>query len=457
MDRTLLLFVEALRQAGVRIAPDETTDAMRITGEIGLDDRDTLRETLGCVLAKSVPDKQRFEATFQRFFAIAQPPAQLPAKLPAKLPDNAAGEEVPPAAASADESTAQPSEPADGLLVQNPTVMQQRLATAARQVRLDTISLPTQKGLYTRRLAMAAGGEELEAAWQQAQRQGDFDAAARLAAQGERLREQARAMVEQAYQLYGKGRMQALSDALLQEKPLSALESRDLKRMRPLVEAMAQRLKDKRRINRKVRRGTLDARRTLRANMGHDGVLLEVAWRRRLKQQPRLVALCDVSRSVARYVRFLLMLLFELKAVIRDLQVFAFAGDAACVNELFQRLSLEQALDAVPYAAPGGSTDYGQLWRHMMAHQRHLLTSQTTVLVLGDARSNDLDPEVALLRRLASQVKRVIWLDPEPRVQWGWGDSVIWRYRPMLHGLHECSTLLQLEHAVNRALVDFGA
>jgi uncharacterized protein with von Willebrand factor type A (vWA) domain len=242
MDRTLLLFVEALRQAGVRIAPDETTDAMRIAGAVGLHDRNTLREALGCVLAKSVPDKQRFEATFQRFFAIAQPPAQLPAK----LPDNAAGE-APPAASSADEFPAQPSEPADGLLAQDPTVMQQRLATAARQVRLDTISLPTQKGLYTRRLAMAAGGEELEAAWQQAQRQGDFSAAERLAAQSERLREQARAMVEQAYQLYGKGRMQALSDSLLQEKPLSALESRDLKRMRPLVEAMAQRLKDKRR------------------------------------------------------------------------------------------------------------------------------------------------------------------------------------------------------------------
>lgn len=447
MDRTLLLFVEALRQAGVRIAPDETTDAMRITGEIGLGDRDTLREVLGCVLAKSVPDKQRFEATFQRFFAhVAH----------VQPPDEAAGE-AQSAAATPDKTRAQHPEPADGLLAQDPNAMQLHLAKAARRVRIDTISLPTQKGLYTRRLAMAAGGEELEAAWQQAQRQGDLDAAARLAAQSERLREQARAMVEQAYQLYGKGRMQSLSDALLQEKPLSALESRDLKRMRPLVEAMAQRLKDKQRINRKVRRGTLDARRTLRANMGHDGVLLEVAWRRRLKQQPRLVALCDVSRSVTRYVRFLLMLLFELKAVIRDLQIFAFAGDAACVNDLFQRMSLEQALDAVPYAAPGGATDYGQLWRHMMAHQRHLFNRQTTVLVLGDARSNDLDPEVALLRHLAAQVKRVIWLDPEPRIQWGWGDSVIWRYRPMLHGLHECSTLLQLEHAVSRALVDFGA
>lgn len=446
MDRTLLLFVEALRQAGVRITPDETTDALRIAGEVGLAERDTLREVLGCTLAKSVADKRRFEATFQRFFALPGSSADSPQQT------------APTAGATADDAHQPQAEPAAGDLSQEPGVMmQQRLAAAAREMRIDTIALPTQKGLYTRRLAMAAGGEELEAAWQLAQRQGDLETAAQLAAQGERLRAHARAMVEQAYQLYGKGRMQALSDIILQEKPLSALETRDLKRMRPLVEAMAQRLKDKRRITRHLRRGTLDVRRTLRANMGHDGVLIEVAWHRRLQQQPRLVALCDVSRSVERYVRFLLMLLFELKSVIRDLQVFAFAGDVACVNELFQRLSLEQALDAVPHAAPGGATDYGQLWRHMTAHQLHLFNRQTTVLVLGDARSNDLDPEVALLRRLSAQVKRVMWLDPEPRVQWGWGDSVIWRYRPLLHGLHECSTLLQLEHAVNRALVDFGA
>ena len=443
MDRTLLRFVEALRQAGVRITPDETTDALRIAGEVGLADRATLREVLGCTLAKSVADKQRFSITFQRFFA--------PAGSCADSPQHAA------LTVTADEAPMPQDVSGAGFLTQEQSAMQQRLAAAARQERIDTIALPTQKGLYTRRLAMAAGGAELEAAWQQAQRRGDQEAAAHLAAQSERLRAHARAMVEQVYQLYGKGRMQALGDSILQEKPLAALEARDLKRMRPVVEAMAQRLKDKRRITRRLRRGTLDVRRTLRANMGHDGVLMEVAWHRRLAQQPRLVALCDVSRSVERSVRFLLMLLFELKVVIRDLQVFAFAGDVACVNELFQRLSLEQALDAVPHAAPGGSTDYGQLWRHLTAHQPHLFNRQTTVLVLGDARSNDLDPEVALLRRLSAQVKRVIWLNPEPCIQWGWGDSVIWRYRPLLHGLHECRTLLQLEHTVHRALVDFGA
>ena len=99
-----------------------------------------------------------------------------------------------------------------------------------------------------------------------------------------------------------------------------------------------------------------------------------------------------------------------------------------------------------------GSTDYGQAWQDLHDRHWHSIDRRTTVLVLGDARSNHADPRLDLFAELAARAKRVVWLSPESVSRWGSGDSCLLQYRPFCTHLSHCATAADLERAIDQAL-----
>jgi hypothetical protein len=81
-----------------------------------------------------------------------------------------------------------------------------------------------------------------------------------------------------------------------------------------------------------------------------------------------------------------------------------------------------------------GSSDYGNSFADFEHEWMNAITPQTTVIVLGDARSNNLDPRADILRRIGERSKRLVWLNPEGRMAWGWGDSEMPALFDLLHG-----------------------
>ena len=67
--------------------------------------------------------------------------------------------------------------------------------------------------------------------------------------------------------------------------------------------------------------------------------------------------------------------------------------------------------------------------------------------VLGDARTNGRDPRADLFAGLADKAGRTFWLNPEPRLYWNYGDSVISAYAQYCEA-YECWTTKQLEEFV---------
>ena len=77
------------------------------------------------------------------------------------------------------------------------------------------------------------------------------------------------------------------------------------------------------------------------------------------------------------------------------------------------------------------------------------LDPRSTVIVLGDARTNGREPHAQIFGRIAAQAGRMFWLNPEPRLYWNYGDSVMAAYEPYCDGVFECWTTKQLEQFVN--------
>lgn len=476
MDRMLTRYVRALRAAGVEASPAETLDAARALAVMGLHDRSALKTALGIVLAKSSAEKTTHDTVFDTFFSAPEvagqgqsaPPAPTapPAEAAAdSAPPGPAGDDPPAAeagpAAPGDNSSADPVDALAALAAPGAAAARAAaLARAATQAGADDIRFETQVPFYAQRLLDRLGIQRLDARRLQLLEQhtdAAEDQAAALADVRRTLYGAARQFVQQRFELFGRPATETFMTEVAVQRALGRLGPHDMQRMTVAVQRMARRLARRHSRRRRVElRTRLDLRRMLRANAGHGGVPFHVRFRQQRKDKPRLVALCDVSGSVAAYVRFLLLFLYALQGEVTDVRCFAFSSHLVDVGPALEQLPFEQAMQQILLQVGGGSTDYGQALADLQARHWDCIDRRTTVLVLGDGRNNHGNPRLDIFRELAARVRRVIWLCPEPESRWGTGDSAMLQYRPHCSSVTHCVNALDLEHAIDDALAAHG-
>lgn len=458
MRENLHRFFRAARGAGVRVSPAESIDAMRAVSKVGFADRQILRDTFLVTLAKTQEEKRALGDCFDLFFNQPEPPPSVPDN------DNSGeGSETnessgePQGSGGPDQQAqsagGQPAEElgslAQMLLGQDRNQIAAAIASAANAASLSDIRYFTQRGIFSGRILEQMGIARLR---------DDLDSltatnpslAERLQAATEALRDAVRETVAQALMLYGREETENLRNEILRNAPLARIEPRQVDEMRALIRKIARRLRERYSKPRKrQRRGHLDVRRTLRRNAAWGSIPFLTAWKRKHRDRPKIVALCDVSGSVARVSDFFLLLIHSLHEVVDDVRSFAFSGHLIEVSDILEKKSPEAAMTEIMSKVGFGSSDYGSSLVDFEDEWMNTITPQTTVIVLGDARSNNLDPRADILRRIAERSKRVVWLNPEGRMAWGFGDSEMPRYATFCSVVRQCATARQLERAVS--------
>ena len=448
MDSILAGFVRALRAAGAEASTAETIDAARAVALMGYAQRDNLKTALGLALAKSEEEKQIHDQVFDLYFGL--PPQ---ARRSADADNDHGTEPTRTGDAQIDALLDLAELQADG---QPSDALRAALARAASSAGVDEIRFATQSSYFARQTLQAMGIGPLEARLSQLQSMsGDeaSDQAQLLASARTRLQRQARALVDQRYALFGKPATDAFMTEVAVTRTLGRMAPAEMERMKTAVARMARKLAARHaRRQRITLHGQLDFRRTMRANAGHDGMPFSLVWKHRRRDKPRIVAVCDVSGSVASHVRFLLLFLYALHDAVGDLRSFAFSNRLQDVAQALETMPFDDAMALILKEVGNGSTDYGQAWLDL--HDRHweAIDRRTTVIVLGDGRSNGSDPRLDLFAQLADRAKRVVWLSPEPPGRWGSGDSALLRYRPFCTSMSHCASANDLERALDEAL-----
>jgi uncharacterized protein len=197
------------------------------------------------------------------------------------------------------------------------------------------------------------------------------------------------------------------------------------------------------------RRPRLSIRRTLHLAMGTGGVPFRIGTEPPPPPKPEIVVLCDVSGSVATFSRFTLNLLIALDSRLSRLRAFSFVDGLSEITELVSEArsagrQLSQAEAARGAVRWTGSSDYGHVLRDFARGYSGQFSRRTVVLVVGDARTNYLDPAAGALADVSERVGKLYWLNPEPRRYWNQGDSVMSSYAPSCTQVRECSTLRQI-------------
>jgi uncharacterized protein with von Willebrand factor type A (vWA) domain len=442
-------FLQAARSAGIRVSAAEGIDAARAVQVVGFADRERLKDTLSLVLAKTLDEKHLFDECFDLYFRR----------------DNLAQEDEP--ATNPQNPLVQGGFGSEGmgggsgrslsqmLLDEDRAALAAAMEQAARDAGVQNIRFFTQKNLYARRILDRMGLRQAERDLEALRKQDEQVTADRLENRVEALRNQARDLVERNLLLFARGETEKFREELLKSARLSNLERRDLERMRVLVRAMAKRLASRYAKTRRRRlRGQLDVRRTLRRNMGWGGVPFLTVWKQKRIEKPRVMVLCDVSGSVAAMAQFLLMFIYALNEALKDIRSFAFAGSLIEVSDILEKEPIETAIAKIMQAIGFGSSNYGNSLADFEDGWMHLVSSKTTVIILGDARGNRTDPRTDIVQRLSQRAKRIIWLNPEFRSAWGTGDSDMFRYAPYCNVVTVCNTLRHLERVVTNLLKD---
>ncbi|KDN18936.1 vWA domain-containing protein, partial [Amycolatopsis rifamycinica] len=224
--------------------------------------------------------------------------------------------------------------------------------------------------------------------------------------------------------------------------------------IQPLSRKLATRLAARRK---RTTRGQIDLRRTLRRSLSTGGVPLRPAYRHRRPGRPEIVLLCDLSGSVAGFANFTMLLVQALRDQFGKIRVFAFVDSADEVTHLVttgaadpEHLSARMLSEAALVRWDGHS-DYGGSLRQFTENWLEAVGPRTSVLILGDARTNGGDPNLDAVRAIKARARHVHWLNPERRSLWSTGDSAALEYAGVVE-MHECRTVHQLGALVSRLL-----
>ncbi|HWC26754.1 MAG TPA: VWA domain-containing protein, partial [Solirubrobacteraceae bacterium] len=424
----LVEFGEELRAEGVNSGTSQLLDAFAVLSEISWTEPEDFREALAATLAKSQEDRRVFELVFERFFFRAAEAAAVREGVRERSGDQGAdaGEDAAPGEIDLDELRRQI---AAALQAGEESLMRDlaRLAIAAF-ARPDEGSGVIGVDVQRIRRALGLRAEPQHELPDDDPRRGGLPRDALRRFEALLRRELERRQIERTEKLPPSRPLNELDRAL----PSGPLQ--DLAAVHRVVAQLKRRLKTQgQEMRGHARRAHVDVRRTMRASLQSGGVPVDLRFKPVRPRRPEIYVLCDVSTSVTSASVFFLSVLHALHDSFRKMRSFVFIERISEVTDVFDRerdfraVSEAIARDA-GVADVSGYTDYGRVWSELRTLVEDDLHPRATVIVLGDARTNGRDPRADIFGQIAARAGRTFWLNPEPRLYWNYGDSVIATY-----------------------------
>jgi len=447
----LVEFCEELRGEGVAAGTSELLDGFAVLREVPWTQPEDFRAALSATLAKSPEDRRVFDLVFDRFFFRAA--------------EAAAVERGVREAQSSDAGMDFEELDLDTLRQQIAAALRDGSEAAMRDLARLAIAAFGRRGegsgvigVDVQRIRRSLG---LRAEPQPDLPEGDprrdglpRDGLRRF--EDMLRRELERQQIERTETLPPKRPLNELDRAL----PSGPLQ--DLAAVHRVVMQLKRRLKTQGQENRGHRRHAhVDVRRTMRASLETGGVPVQLKYRPTRPRRPEIYVLCDVSTSVTSASVFFLSVLHALHDNFRKMRSFVFIERISEVTDVFHReRNFQSVSEAIArdagVADVSGYTDYGRVWSEFRELVEDDLHPRATVIVLGDARTNGRDPGAEIFAQIAARAGRTFWLNPEPKLYWNYGDSVISAYERYCEAF-ECWTTAQLEDFVKALARPVGA
>jgi uncharacterized protein with von Willebrand factor type A (vWA) domain len=469
MDAVINDFVQVLRRHQLRVSPAESLDALNALKQVGLGEREVVRDTLRATMIKNQEDLDTFERLFDLYFSIS-PPAEKPAvklKLPEhdhgppstklELGEDAEGEAPESEDHSHDEDGSvdlrrffdeerlRPSQDIHGndekmrlsmfsqelILNRKPGALESALQRLTYHLKIRRMRNMFNPG----GLVPNAGGEEIPLDVSAVDLQDFVDhlhdmevdeaLIEQIEAQSENILCGLPELIKQMQEREKKLEKGAKDDSEIRRRSLTkmlAFSASEQREMEAAIRRLSRRIYGaKTRRLRQDRTGRISVPHTLRHNIRYEGVPFDPVLRRRREGRPRVVLLCDVSLSTRNLARFWLHLIYQMQSLFSKVRTFVFVAEMAEVTQLFEEHTMCWAVGEIfsgRIVDADVNSDFGKAAEQFRNEHLSTVNHRTTVVILGDGRNNGKPPNVEALEEIAQHARQIIWITPEPR--WGW-------------------------------------
>ena len=471
MDAVINDFVQVLRRHQLRVSPAESLDALSALKQVGLSDRETVRDSLRATMVKNQEDSETFDRLFELFFSIRPPTQKSAASL--KLPEHDHDHGPPPAKLELgedaegeapkeeghshdegepvdmrrffDEERIKPSQDIHGESEKmRLSMFSQELILNHKKGALDSALQRLTYHLKIRRarnmfnpgsLVPNAAGEEIPLDVSAVDLQNFIDhlhdmevdeaIIQQLEAQSENILRGLPELIKQMQEREKKLKKSAKDDSELRHRSLTKMldfSANEQREMEAAIRRIARRIYGaKTRRLRQDRICRISVPHTLRHNVRYDGLPFDPVLRKRREGRPRVALLCDVSLSTRNLARFWLHLIYQMQSLFSKVRTFVYVAEMAEVTQLFEEQPMRQAVDEIFSGCildADVNSDFGKAAEQFRNEHLSTVNHRTTVVILGDGRNNGKNPNPQALEEIAQHAKQTIWITPEPR--WGW-------------------------------------
>lgn len=482
MDRKILEFAGLLRRAGIRISHSEVAECLKALSMIGLD-RESFYYTLVSVLVKDQADISTFNKVFglyfdSDFFGHRQDACKRWPELILPLTGG------PHSGDDSDENGCTGNDPVMGQDQGRSTGFGhgQGLATEAVEEFIQVIKIgdPGDMAKLVKKGVKSLGKikeEDLQdmqnvirhvkvfLEWNMGASKLEQEAGLDNEAELLKWRERLSQLEEMLYSelekvLINRLGTDALNTILARENineldfyRLSAPQTAEIKKkVGKLARKLATRLSFR---HKRAMWGRVDLQRTIRKSMTTGGIPIRLAYRDRYPTRPEIVILCDLSGSVKIFSEFMLQLLYSIQSRFVHVRTFVFIDTPDEVTELMHNREIEEGVREIYNQARFSKTafsDYGEMFIDFCQKYMDVLNKKTTLIIVGDARNNYRREHQDYFQQMSEEVKKVIWLNPEPIEKWDCEDSIMSVYAVFCSQVFECRNLQQLDVVARRLI-----
>lgn len=439
LEINVVRFIHLLRHAGIRIGSGEVIDALNALALLDLSDRDAVKAALKATLVKRPGEQPVFNKAFEVFFAPPEAKQKQSTEYREKL----------------DEHQHQLEQATEELSFQGTSL---DLSDKEKTVYASIPDKDREKLLdYINKTSSGKNVEQhfkplLESVvkgslsyWRKSLRD-ELDLSDRPQTGDEEID----ALVD-AVGSTGEGGFGSLL-----EEDMQNIADKDLPRAQALIRKLARQMvaRISRRYRQSKKHKQLDLRKSIRHNIRFGGTMFRLRYRSRRVQKPKLILLCDVSGSMARYASFVLQFIYGIHAVVGSIESFVFSEDLECVTECFEQGANFNAtmLDVINRSSEWGrGTNLAVALRTLRSKHAHILTGNSYVLIVSDTKTMALDEAVREVSQLKRRVKDLIWLNTLPQQEWEHGKTV----QALKHvvRMYPCNTLSELEAVMRRKII----
>jgi uncharacterized protein with von Willebrand factor type A (vWA) domain len=422
MERIIAGFVAALRESGIRVSPGESLDAVQALGLCGMEGRRLSRQLMRLTLVKNVNDIPVFNEVFNSYFSRIQfvyPDINIPELMDAAIIEMEGEFNYLNQQQGDDHDESGP------LLKLDSDINPEDLAELKSLTEIDPDD---------------SDGNEIVV-----QMKG-------YRGKAKAPRPTRRYMQNPLTIELNKGNSSNSGITFTPEEQIA---------MQDVVSRMMLRLrKDMKRMQNNQNRGKLHVIKTIQKNYRHDMIPFQVALRRKRREKPRLVVLCDVSFSVSHASRFMLLLLHTLHQQMLDVRSFIFNREVEEITEMLANMPVNDlivTIDKGDIVDLDENSSYGQVFLAFKKRYLENLRGRPAFIILGDARNNYGEANDFVLDEIREKARYMLWLTPEERETWKRGDCLIDIYGSYCDKVEVVKTVEDLSLVVEDLLRDIYA